>query len=175
MLLREPNPLDTEWRMGEVMAGGRRKARSEAVLACWRRRGCLPSPEGRFHPPNSLQPLHSQPCTPGHRHWGRLHRLESALRPQWDGAWRRCPRERQAHLLVRASSRKLGPENSHGSHGKEHPMPLPGSVGVRWCPLADQLAKAACQMPTSRRMATSARARARHLIERRYASAAKAY
>ena len=62
------------------------------------------------------------------------------------------------------------------------PNAAPGSVDIRWCPahvgipgneLADQLAKAACQMPTERQTATITRAR--RLIEERYDAAARAY
>ena len=73
--------------------------------------------------------------------------------------------------------------SKHAWHTRERaPNAAPGTVDIRWCPghagipgneLADQLAKAACQMPTNRQTATIARAR--RLIEGRYATAASAY
>ena len=59
--------------------------------------------------------------------------------------------------------------SKHAWHTRERaPNAAPGTVDIRWCPghagipgneLADQLAKAACQMPTDRQTATIARAR----------------
>ena len=58
----------------------------------------------------------------------------------------------------------------------------PGAVDIRWCPahvgiagneIADQLAKAACQMATARQSTTIARAKL--LLKQRYEAAAKSY